>query len=52
MGGDDSDGAHPRPVLVGRHAELAIVEDALIDAARSDGRFVVIAGDAGIGKTA
>ena len=39
------------PVLVGRHAELAIVEDALIDAARSDGRFVVIAGDAGMGKT-
>jgi hypothetical protein len=26
------------PVLVGRHSELAIVEDALIDAARSDGR--------------
>jgi tetratricopeptide (TPR) repeat protein len=39
------------PVLVGRQSELAIVEDALIDAARGDGRFVVIAGDAGMGKT-
>ena len=39
------------PVLVGRQFELATVEDALIDAARSDGGFVVISGDAGMGKT-
>ncbi len=39
------------PILVGRESELATVEDALIDAARADGRFVVIAGDAGMGKT-
>jgi AAA ATPase domain len=39
------------PILVGRESELASLEDALIDAARADGRFVVIAGDAGMGKT-
>jgi hypothetical protein len=39
------------PVLVGRQFELATVEDALIDAARADGGFVVISGDAGMGKT-
>jgi AAA ATPase domain len=39
------------PILVGRESELAALEDALIDAARADGRFVVIAGDAGMGKT-
>ena len=39
------------PILVGRESQLATVEDALIDAAHADGRFVVIAGDAGMGKT-
>jgi tetratricopeptide (TPR) repeat protein len=39
------------PILVGRESELTSLEDALIDAARADGRFVVIAGDAGMGKT-
>ena len=39
------------PVVVGRELELAALEDALIDAARADGRFVVICGDAGLGKT-
>jgi hypothetical protein len=39
------------PVVVGRESELATLEDALIDAAHADGRFVVIAGDAGMGKT-
>ena len=39
------------PILVGRESELTALEDALIDAARADGRFVVIAGDAGMGKT-
>jgi AAA ATPase domain len=39
------------PILVGRESELTALEDALIDAARADGRLVVIAGDAGMGKT-
>ena len=39
------------PVVVGRELELAALEDALIDAARADGRFVVICGDAGLGET-
>ncbi|MFI5287946.1 MAG: ATP-binding protein, partial [Candidatus Dormibacteria bacterium] len=39
------------PILVGRESELATLEDALIDAARADGRFVVVSGDAGMGKT-
>jgi len=39
------------PVLVGREAELIELEDALLAAARADGRMVLLAGEAGIGKT-
>jgi class 3 adenylate cyclase len=39
------------PVLVGRQEELSQLEDALLSANRSDGRFVLLAGEAGIGKT-
>jgi class 3 adenylate cyclase len=39
------------PVLVGRQAELSRLEDALLSANRGDGRFVLVAGEAGIGKT-
>jgi predicted ATPase len=39
------------PVLVGRQDELSRLEDALLSANRGDGRFVLVAGEAGIGKT-
>src|SRR5713101_446783 len=39
------------PVLVGREAELIELEDALLAAARGEGRMLLIAGEAGIGKT-
>jgi class 3 adenylate cyclase len=39
------------PVLVLREEELTLLEDALLSAARGDGRVVVLAGDAGMGKT-
>ncbi|MGH2450933.1 MAG: ATP-binding protein, partial [Candidatus Limnocylindria bacterium] len=39
------------PVLVGRQEELSRLEDALLSANRGDGRFVLLAGEAGIGKT-
>jgi MoxR-like ATPase len=39
------------PVLVGRQEELFQLEDALLSANRGDGRFVLLAGEAGIGKT-
>jgi class 3 adenylate cyclase len=39
------------PVLVGRREELSQLEDALLTANRGDGRFVLVAGEAGIGKT-
>ena len=39
------------PVLVGRQDELSELEDALLAANRGDGRFVLLAGEAGIGKT-
>jgi predicted ATPase len=39
------------PVLVGRQEELSQLEDALLSANRGDGRFVLVAGEAGIGKT-
>jgi class 3 adenylate cyclase len=39
------------PVLVGRQAELSQLEDALLSANRGDGSFVLLAGEAGIGKT-
>jgi predicted ATPase len=39
------------PVLVGRQEELSQLEDALLAANRSDGQFVLLAGEAGIGKT-
>jgi class 3 adenylate cyclase len=39
------------PVLVGRQPELSRLEDALLSANRGDGRFVLLAGEAGIGKT-
>ncbi|GIJ56740.1 LuxR family transcriptional regulator [Virgisporangium aurantiacum] len=51
--------AHNRPMVrrvtsaefVGRAAELAAIHSALEAAADGDGRFVLVAGDAGIGKT-
>lgn len=39
------------PVLVGRQEELSQLEDALLSVNRGDGRFVLVAGEAGIGKT-
>ena len=39
------------PVLVGRQDELSQLEDALLAANRGDGRFVLLSGEAGIGKT-
>lgn len=39
------------PVLVGRQEELSRLEDALLAVNRGDGRFVLLAGEAGIGKT-
>ncbi|HEY9286691.1 MAG TPA: AAA family ATPase, partial [Candidatus Dormibacteraeota bacterium] len=39
------------PVLIGRDAELSLLEDALVAAHRGDGQAVLIAGDAGVGKT-
>jgi class 3 adenylate cyclase len=39
------------PVLIGRQEELSQLEDALLSANRGDGRFVLLAGEAGIGKT-
>jgi predicted ATPase/class 3 adenylate cyclase len=39
------------PVLVGRQDELSQLEDALLSANRGDGGFVLVAGEAGIGKT-
>jgi class 3 adenylate cyclase len=39
------------PVLVGRQEELSQLEDALLSTNRGDARFVLVAGEAGIGKT-
>jgi class 3 adenylate cyclase len=39
------------PVLVGRQEELSRLEDELLSVNRGDGRFVLLAGEAGIGKT-
>jgi class 3 adenylate cyclase len=39
------------PVLVGRQEELSQLEDALLSTNRGDARFVLLAGEAGIGKT-
>jgi len=39
------------PVLVGRQDELSQLEDELLSANRGDGRFVLLAGEAGMGKT-
>jgi predicted ATPase len=39
------------PVVIGRDEELSRLEDALLDAARSEGRFIVVMGDAGTGKS-
>jgi len=39
------------PVLVRREDQFAILEEALLAAHRGEGRFVVVSGDAGIGKT-
>jgi class 3 adenylate cyclase len=39
------------PVVVGRSEELDRLEDALLAANRCESRFVVLAGEAGIGKT-
>src|ERR671918_2432740 len=38
-------------VLVRRDDQLATLEDALLEARRGHGRLVVLAGEAGIGKT-
>jgi len=39
------------PVLIGREKELSQLEDALLAANRGEGQVVVLAGDAGMGKT-
>ncbi len=39
------------PVLVGREEELAVLEGALLATGRFESRFVILAGEAGIGKT-
>src|SRR5947209_9497480 len=39
------------PVLVGREREVSLLEDALLAAHRGSGQVVVIAGEAGVGKT-
>lgn len=39
------------PILVARDRELSLLEDALLAAHRGSGQVVVIAGDAGVGKT-
>src|SRR5919202_3196249 len=39
------------PVLIGRQQELSLLEDALLEAHRGSGRFFVLAGEAGMGKT-
>jgi class 3 adenylate cyclase len=39
------------PVLIGRQDELSQLEDALLAANRGDGQLVLLAGEAGIGKT-
>jgi len=39
------------PVLVGREQELTVLEDALLAANRGEGQIVVLAGEAGVGKT-
>jgi predicted ATPase len=39
------------PVLIRRDRELGVLEDALLAARRGESRFVVLAGEAGIGKT-
>ena len=38
-------------MLVGRQDELSQLEDSLLSANRGDGRFVLLGGEAGIGKT-
>jgi class 3 adenylate cyclase len=39
------------PVMVRRDDELTLLEDALLSAFRGEGQVVVLAGDAGVGKT-
>ena len=39
------------PVLVGRQEQISELEDALLSANRGDGQFVLLSGEAGIGKT-
>ena len=39
------------PVLVGRAAELAVLDDALARAAEGEPAVVLVGGDAGLGKT-
>ncbi|MFL6126258.1 AAA family ATPase [Actinophytocola sp.] len=39
------------PELIGRRDELAVLTDALADAAAGTGRLVLVVGDAGVGKT-
>jgi len=39
------------PVLIGRQEQLSQLEDALLSVNRGEGRFVVLTGEAGIGKT-
>jgi class 3 adenylate cyclase len=39
------------PILIGRETELSRLEDALLAACRGDGNVVVLAGDAGMGKS-
>jgi AAA ATPase domain len=40
-----------RPTLICREDELSTLEDALLEAARGEGRVGLLTGDAGVGKT-
>jgi ATP-dependent Clp protease ATP-binding subunit ClpA len=39
------------PTLIGREAEVSVLEDALLSALRGDGGVVIVGGEAGMGKT-
>jgi len=39
------------PVIIGREREVTLLEDALLAANRGEGQIVVLAGEAGLGKT-
>ncbi len=50
-GGGGSVRERPRPEMVGREEEFRILKDTLSDVLEGESRFVVVRGEAGIGKT-